>query len=62
MSCEKNVRIELKNGLDISIPRQTISKIVLPSVLIREKYFRLVIPVEKAYEENITDIKKRFRL
>lgn len=62
MSCEKNVRIELKNGLDINIPRQTIAKIVLPSVLIHEKYFRLVIPVEKAYEENIIDIKKRFRL
>lgn len=59
MSVQKDVTIKLNNGLEIKIPRYKIASIVLPSLVIRRDYFRLVLEM-KNYEEQLKKIKKKF--
>jgi len=43
MPSQKNIRIELRNGMVIRIPKIYVQKIVLPSVEIERRWKRLVL-------------------
>jgi hypothetical protein len=61
MVTEKNVRITLNTGLEIVVPRYSINKIVLPSVVINRNFHRLVVS-SNDLNNNLNRVKKKFRL
>lgn len=61
MPAEKNIKIVLNSGLEIVIPRYTINKVVLPSVIINRNFHRLVL-TQNDLDNQLKKIKKRFKL
>lgn len=61
MPAEKNIKIVLNSGLEIIIPRYTVNKVVLPSVIINRNYHRLVIKPSDL-DNRLEKIKKKFGL
>jgi hypothetical protein len=43
---EKNIRIILNDGKIIRIPNSVVNKIILPNILIRRSFFRLVLDIK----------------
>jgi len=60
MGSQKHIRIETKSGIVLRIDKRSIQKIVLPSIIIRNSWRRLVLTaedLEKRYEE----LRRKFR-
>lgn len=56
----KEIRIDMNNGLVLKIPKVEIKRIVLPGIVIRNNYFRLVLEMEN-YMKNLEDIRRKLR-
>jgi len=59
MASQNAISIKLKDGKEISIPKYSVSKIVMPSVLFNKKYFRLVIDMRN-FERSLEELKRKF--
>lgn len=60
MTAEKNIKVILYNGNEITIPRNLVSKVILPSITINRDYHRLVVEVNEPQE--IEAIRRRFKI
>jgi len=59
MSNKKAVRIISKTGVELVIDKKDLAKIIIPGIVIREKYYRLVLDMEKDLEKQIKKLKRK---
>lgn len=61
MGDKKHIRVVLKNGNVIKIPKRDVAEVVLPSVVIRNHYYRMRLQLENI-DREIRKYLKRARV
>jgi len=59
MSDQKNIRMELKNGMILRIPKDSVQSVVIPGIVIRDTYHRLVLVMDN-YDRMLEQLRRRF--
>jgi len=59
MSDQKNIRMELKNGMILRIPKDSVQSVVIPGIVIRDTYHRLVLVMD-SYDRMLEQLRRRF--
>jgi len=58
MSDQKNIRMELKNGMILRIPKDSVQSVVIPGIVIRDTYHRLVLVMDN-YDRMLEQLRRR---
>jgi hypothetical protein len=61
MSDQKNIRIQLKNGMMLRVPKQSVETVVMPGILVKDSYHRLVLIMDD-YDKMLEELRKKFSM